>query len=138
MGIGRGEYGGGMGGRQQTRTGAAKWMHRVAVVQRIVLGATAVAAAAQSFRTNQRRQHAIPTTSREAATPRPTRPWVDPTDDGDCPPGYPVKANADSGIYHQLGGRFYDRTRPDRCYATATAAEADGFRAPKTGAAPHT
>ncbi|CAN5764558.1 hypothetical protein BH24ACT5_BH24ACT5_09830 [soil metagenome] len=123
-----------MRGRRQSRTGVAKWLHRLAVAQRLAMGATAVAAAAQSFRTNQRRQHAISTTSREVATPDPAAAWVVPTPTGECPPGYPVKVNADSGIYHQPGGRFYDRTRPDRCYASATAAEAGGFRAPKAGA----
>jgi hypothetical protein len=56
--------------------------------------------------------------------------WVSPVD-GTCPPGYPVKANAASGIYHVEGGRFYARTTPDRCYATTVDAEADGYRAAK-------
>lgn len=56
--------------------------------------------------------------------------WVTPVD-GACPPGYPVKANERSGIYHVPGGRFYERTRPDRCYAEAAAAEADGYRRAK-------
>lgn len=56
--------------------------------------------------------------------------WVAPVD-GACPPGYPVKANERSGIYHVPGGRFYERTRPDRCYAEAAAAEADGYRRAK-------
>jgi hypothetical protein len=37
-----------------------------------------------------------------------------------------------SGIFHEPGGRFYDRTRADRCYPTAAAAEADGYRRSKT------
>ena len=36
-----------------------------------------------------------------------------------------------SGIYHLPGGRFYDRTRPERCYVDPAAAEADGYRAAK-------
>jgi hypothetical protein len=56
--------------------------------------------------------------------------WVRPVDDG-CPDGYPVKANDKSGIYHVPGGRFYDRTRPERCYPRAEDAEADGYRAAK-------
>lgn len=56
--------------------------------------------------------------------------WVDPVD-GACPDGYPIKAKLKSGIYHQPGGLAYDRTKPDRCYATAEAAEADGLRAAK-------
>ena len=40
-------------------------------------------------------------------------------------------ANADSGIFHVPGGMSYDRTVPERCYATAADAEADGFRQAK-------
>jgi hypothetical protein len=42
-----------------------------------------------------------------------------------------VKVNARSGIAHVPGGRFYDRTVPERCYATAADAEADGYRLAK-------
>ena len=56
--------------------------------------------------------------------------WVEPVD-GECPDGYPIKANANSGIYHVPGGRFYGRTVPERCYARAEDAEADGYRAAK-------
>ena len=59
------------------------------------------------------------------------RTWVEPLEDGGCPPGYPIKANDNSGIYHVLGGRSYSRTVADRCYASAEAAEADGYRAAK-------
>jgi hypothetical protein len=52
------------------------------------------------------------------------------TVDGQCPVGYPVKV-ASSGIYHVPGGRFYDRTTPQRCYASTGDAEADGYRAAK-------
>ena len=44
----------------------------------------------------------------------------------------PVKAKVASGIFHVEGGRNYARTRPDRCYASAEAAEADGLRRSKT------
>ena len=57
--------------------------------------------------------------------------WVDPVD-GACPDGFPIKANDNSGIYHVPGGRFYERTRPERCYPTAEAAEADGYRRSKS------
>ena len=56
--------------------------------------------------------------------------WVPPIDGG-CPNGHPVKVNARSGIFHVPGGRSYDRTVPDRCYATAADAEADGYRRAK-------
>jgi len=55
-----------------------------------------------------------------------------PLDDGSCPPGHTIKAKESSGIYHVPGGRFYERTNPDRCYATEAAAEADGYRRSKS------
>jgi len=56
--------------------------------------------------------------------------WVAPVD-GACPASHPIKGNADSGIFHVPGGRSYERTIPERCYATAKDAEADGFRQAK-------
>lgn len=56
--------------------------------------------------------------------------WVLPVDGG-CPDGYPIKANVGSHIFHVPGGRFYDRGQPERCYATAEAAERDGYRRAK-------
>lgn len=46
----------------------------------------------------------------------------------DCPPGYPIKGNADSGIYHKPHQGSYDRTIPEYCFASPEAAEAAGFR----------
>ena len=57
--------------------------------------------------------------------------WVPPNDDGSCPDGFPIKANDNSGIYHVPTGRFYARTKAERCYATAEGAVADGYRATK-------
>jgi hypothetical protein len=51
--------------------------------------------------------------------------------DGGCPAGYPLKANNNSGIFHVPGGRFYDRTVAERCYANAEDAIADGYRQAK-------
>lgn len=56
--------------------------------------------------------------------------WVEPVD-GACPATHPVKGKPGSGIYHEPGGLFYDRTVPQRCYRSAEAAEADGLRAAK-------
>lgn len=56
--------------------------------------------------------------------------WI-PATNGACPTAFPVKANVRSGIFHVDGGAAYDRTNADRCYATPTAAEADGLRASK-------
>ncbi len=69
-------------------------------------------------------------TTAEPASPEPV-PWVE-TDDGSCPESHPVKGNVSSGIYHVPGGRFYQRTKAERCYCDTAAAEADGLRASKT------
>lgn len=67
--------------------------------------------------------------STDASHAHPAR-WVEPVD-GRCPDGYPIKANDNSGIFHVPGGRFYERTVPERCYADAADAEADGYRRAK-------
>jgi hypothetical protein len=55
---------------------------------------------------------------------------VDPVD-GQCPDSHPVKGKLSSGLFHLPGGFAYPRTKPDRCYLDAAAAEADGLRAAK-------
>jgi len=67
---------------------------------------------------------AAPPTPPDGAT------WV-PAVEGECPIEYPIKANDNSGIYHVPGGRFYDRTRAERCYGRAADADADGYRPAK-------
>jgi hypothetical protein len=57
--------------------------------------------------------------------------WVPPLGGGECPVTHPIKANETSGIFHSPGGRFYARTEAVRCYRTAEAAAADGYRASK-------
>jgi len=56
--------------------------------------------------------------------------WLEPVD-GECPASHPIKGNAQSKIYHVPGGASYGRTVAERCYLSAEAAEADGFRAAK-------
>lgn len=51
--------------------------------------------------------------------------------DGTCPASHPVKGKLTSGIYHLPGGLNYERTRADRCYVDAAAAESDGLRPAK-------
>ena len=46
-----------------------------------------------------------------------------------CPDSHPVKANDNSGIYHMPGQQHYGRTNARHCYASAAAAQADGYRA---------
>ncbi|RNM09857.1 thermonuclease family protein [Micrococcus sp. RIT608] len=49
--------------------------------------------------------------------------------DSMCPDSHPVKANDNSGIYHMPGQQHYGRTNARHCYASASAAQADGYRA---------
>jgi hypothetical protein len=67
-----------------------------------------------------------------AAKPKKAKlgPWVEPVD-GTCPDTHPVKGKLASKIFHVPGGFNYPRTRPDRCYLDAAAAEADGLRLSK-------
>ena len=53
-----------------------------------------------------------------------------PLADGSQPEGYPIKGNADSMLYHEPGGRWYEQTVAEVWFATPEAAEAAGFRAP--------
>jgi|SRR3954447_3891058 hypothetical protein len=57
--------------------------------------------------------------------------WVRPDTDGACPVSHPVKGKTASGIYHEPGGANYERTKADRCFVNAAAAEAQGLRAAK-------
>jgi hypothetical protein len=88
-----------------------------------VAGATAVTAV-RAF------QSRVPATAGGAPLIE-TRRWVEPMADGSAPPSHPIKVKLTSGIYHQPGGFNYPRTKPDRCYVSAAAAEADGFRPSK-------
>jgi hypothetical protein len=66
-------------------------------------------------------------------TPRAKKPatgWVEPSE-GACPNSHPIKAKLASGIFHLPGMFAYDRTRPDRCYASAEDAEGDGLHRAK-------
>lgn len=53
--------------------------------------------------------------------------WVAPDASGAAPVSHPVKVKLSSGLYREPGSSNYARTRPDRCYVSAEAAEADGF-----------
>jgi hypothetical protein len=50
-----------------------------------------------------------------------------------CPTSHPIKGNftASSGdrcIFHSPGGEFYEKTKPEKCYGSATDSIADGCR----------
>jgi hypothetical protein len=49
----------------------------------------------------------------------------------DTPPGYPIKGNASSMIYHTPDMPSYRGTKPEWCFATVEDAQAAGFRAPR-------
>ncbi len=78
-------------------------------------------------------ESAAPAAPKQIESPlaEPAGAWVAPLEDGSCPVSHPVKANANSGIFHEPGGRFYARTRAERCYVDAAAAAADGYRPAK-------
>lgn len=48
-------------------------------------------------------------------------------EDGSAPEGYTVKGNADSGLYHEPDGRWYDATVAEFWFTSAQDAEAAGF-----------
>ena len=52
--------------------------------------------------------------------------WVDP-EGRVCPPSHPIKGKLKSHLFHAPGMFAYDRTIPDRCYASEEEAEADGL-----------
>jgi hypothetical protein len=50
-----------------------------------------------------------------------------------CPATHPIKGNfttysGERCIHHVMGGGFYDKTKPERCYATEGEARRDGCR----------
>ena len=48
-------------------------------------------------------------------------------EDGSAPEGYTVKGNADSGLYHEPDGQWYEQTVAEFWFKTAKAAEKAGF-----------
>lgn len=47
----------------------------------------------------------------------------------ECPPGFPIKGNQQSMLYHDVKSRSYGRTIAEFCFSTPEAAQAAGFRA---------
>ena len=52
----------------------------------------------------------------------------------DCPPGFPVKGNLPSRVFHTPGQQDFDRTTPEVCFASEAAARDAGFRHSRLGA----
>jgi large subunit ribosomal protein L4 len=50
-----------------------------------------------------------------------------PLKSGGAPKGFEVKGNADSGLYHEPDGQWYDQTEAEFYFKSAEAAEAAGF-----------
>ncbi|WP_113716019.1 sunset domain-containing protein [Arthrobacter dokdonensis] len=48
-----------------------------------------------------------------------------------CPAWAPIKGNAPSRIYHLKGQRFYNKTTPEICFTTESAARNAGYRKSK-------
>jgi large subunit ribosomal protein L4 len=51
-----------------------------------------------------------------------------PLKSGGAPKGYEIKGNADSGLYHEPDGQWYDATVAEFYFKSAEAAEAAGFK----------
>jgi len=56
-----------------------------------------------------------------------------PNEDGSAPEGYTVKGNADSGLYHEPDGQWYDQTVAEFWFKSAEDAEAAGFKKAGSG-----
>ena len=50
-----------------------------------------------------------------------------PLKSGGAPKGFPVKGNADSGLFHEPDGQWYDQTVAEVWFDTVESAEAAGF-----------
>jgi len=70
-----------------------------------------------------------------SAQTAPGRPGVEPSDLWTCPTTHPIKGNTTTRtgecIYHVRSGGFYDKTKPERCYATDEEARRGGCRKSK-------
>jgi hypothetical protein len=62
--------------------------------------------------------------------PQPPVAWVEPQGTV-CPTSHPVKAKLSTKVFRGPNSPGYDKSKPDRCYASADAAVADGFREAK-------
>ncbi|HEX5968871.1 MAG TPA: 50S ribosomal protein L17 [Intrasporangium sp.] len=56
-----------------------------------------------------------------------------PNEDGSAPEGYTVKGNANSGLYHEPDGQWYEQTDAEFWFKSAADAEAAGFKKAGSG-----
>ena len=54
-------------------------------------------------------------------------------EDGWAPEGYTVKGNANSGLYHEPDGQWYEQTEAEFWFKSAEDAEAAGFKKAGSG-----
>jgi len=101
-------------------SGAAKASHRKATV----VEAPAADAEAQ---TEVKAFADVPAEDTPAAVELPKGAKA-PLKSGNAPKGYEVKGNADSGLYHEPGGQWYDATEAEFWFKSAEDAEAAGFK----------
>lgn len=66
------------------------------------------------------------TSKATAAISYPTR--TTPSSRTSCPSWAPIKGNQPSMIYHLRGQKMYDRTHPEECFRTESAAKKAGYR----------
>ena len=140
---------------RQGGLGSARVIRRCVPHRRCWLGRRWPASAVAARRVERRLERPAAAAADRAASRRPGRahvepPWPEPAAapaargarradappavgrarrDGVCPTSHPVKAKLPSKIFHLPGMANYERTNPDRCYAGAAEAEADGLPA---------
>ena len=88
-------------------------------------------AAAESIRGSVRRRRTSRDRSSRSATPSDDAVAGSTPVDGQCPDGYPVKANDNSRIFHCPAAASTTAPCPSGAMPTPTAAVADGYRAAK-------
>jgi large subunit ribosomal protein L4 len=113
-----------------------------AFVGREATGATVAQSVSQTIEIETSEKSASPAAFADAKTAKSEPAKVETTDDakvelpkgakaplksGGAPKGYEVKGNADSGLYHEPDGQWYDATIAEFYFKTAEDAEAAGF-----------
>ena len=78
----------------------------------------------RSRRPRPRRRPPTPPSRRSRSLPKGAKA---PLKSGGAPKGYDVKGNADSGLYHEPDGQWYDQTEAEFYFKSADDAEAAGF-----------
>ena len=86
---------------------------------------TEAKAAPKAARTEKADKAAEPEVAAFAAVPEGAKA---PLKSGNAPKGYDIKGNADSGLYHEPDGQWYDATVAEFWFKSAEDAEAAGFK----------